>query len=78
MIAPRVCSWCKLTMQVQRKPKAITITEAMVQAAAEAIRHTVANRGGRARSWASLPPALKESYRAEARAALEAALALQA
>ncbi|MCA1524327.1 hypothetical protein [Bradyrhizobium yuanmingense] len=56
------------------------ITEAMIEAAAIAIRDAVANRvvgeDGRRRGkpWAALPAKLRDAYRAEAAAALHAAL----
>ncbi|KYK44668.1 hypothetical protein A1D31_36435 [Bradyrhizobium liaoningense] len=56
------------------------ITEAMIEAAAIAIRDAVANRvvgdDGRRRGkpWAALPATQRDAYRAEATAALHAAL----
>ncbi|VIO80083.1 hypothetical protein [Bradyrhizobium ivorense] len=56
------------------------ITEAMIEAAAVAIRDAVANRvvgeDGRRRGkpWAALPAAQRDAYRAEAAAALRAGL----
>ncbi len=51
------------------------ITPRMVEAAAIAIWQTFACRSGRARrTWAEVPAHLKNEYRAEARAAIEAAL----
>jgi hypothetical protein len=44
----------------------------MIEAAAEAIRNVCANRSGRGRAWQDLPEKLRESYRAEAIAALRA------
>jgi hypothetical protein len=52
------------------------ITPEMIEAAALAIRDRVGNRSGskRALPWNALPLTLRESYRAEALAALSAAL----
>lgn len=52
------------------------ITEEMIEAAAQAIRKAFANRGrGMGRDWNALPEQVKQDYRAEAKAALRAALA---
>jgi hypothetical protein len=52
------------------------ITDAMIEAAAMAIRDVVGNRVGRGKPWEKLPDALKATYRREAEAALRAALAV--
>jgi malic enzyme len=54
--------------------EAMKITDAMVEAAASAIRDVVANRINKGRPWNSLPSKLRDDYRAEATAALRAAL----
>jgi hypothetical protein len=48
-------------------------SEREVEAAAMAIHHTFGNRSGRGRKWAELPARLKQQYRDEAKAALDAA-----
>lgn len=47
-------------------------TEADVEMVAEAIRNAFADRVGRGKEWKALPPATKEAYRKEARAAFAA------
>jgi hypothetical protein len=47
--------------------------EAQIEAAAIAIHRVFANQSGRARDFNQLPEKLKEDYRKEAAAALEAA-----
>jgi hypothetical protein len=57
------------------------ITPEMIEAAAQAIRDRFGNRSGggkRVRPWSALPLTLRESYRAEALAALSAGLAVGA
>lgn len=54
------------------------ITDEMIEAGAMAIRDIVANRARGTRRqglvWTALPATLRDSYRAEAKAAIEAAL----
>jgi hypothetical protein len=54
------------------------ISPEMIEAAALAIRQQVGDRSGgkRAKPWNALPSTLRDSYRAEALAALTAALAV--
>lgn len=47
-------------------------TERQIEAAAQAIREVFGNRSGRGAPWSALPAKVKEDYRAEARAAIEA------
>lgn len=49
------------------------ITDDQIEVAAKAIREVVANRSGKGCKWEALPRKVKESYRAEAQAALSAA-----
>jgi hypothetical protein len=49
------------------------VTDARIEAAAAAIHNTFANRSGKARAWERLPELMRERYREEAKAALEAA-----
>ena len=51
------------------------ITKTMIEAAARAIHHTFADKSGRSHGWLRLMPNARKSYRQEAKAALEAALA---
>jgi hypothetical protein len=44
----------------------------LIEHMAQAIRETFGNRSGRARPWSEIPSTLRQSYRAEARAALRA------
>jgi hypothetical protein len=57
----------------------LKITPEMIEAAAQAIREQFGNRsqgGKRVRPWSAMPLALRQSYRAEALAALSAGLAV--
>jgi hypothetical protein len=54
----------------------MTWTSAQIEAAATAIHRVFANRSGRARAWERIPDVLKDEYRAEAKAALDAAIEL--
>jgi hypothetical protein len=45
----------------------------LIEVMARAIRDVAGNRSSRGQPWAELPSTLRESYRAEARAALQAA-----
>lgn len=49
------------------------VSEAKIEAAAQAIHRTFADRSGRARRWELLEERVKDRYREEAKAALEAA-----
>ncbi len=49
-------------------------TPEQIEAAARAIRDVVANRSGRGRKWDALPDRVRDEYRAEAKAALAAAI----
>jgi hypothetical protein len=55
----------------------VTITPAMIEAGASAMRDVVSGRTGRAKPWAKLPDNIKGMYRREAEAAISAALAQQ-
>ena len=52
------------------------LTRAQIEAAAQAIRDRVAGRGFKPKPWHALPKTLRQSYREEAIAALEAAEAV--
>jgi hypothetical protein len=70
-----------MTVSLAARPAATKITEEMIEAAAMAIRDQVGGRSGfvgvrRPRAWNALPPTLRDAYRAEAFAALSAALAV--
>jgi hypothetical protein len=56
------------------KDAAMRITDEVVEAGAIALRTEVGDRLGRGRPWNALPASLRNSYRAEARAAITAAL----
>jgi hypothetical protein len=51
-------------------------TDEQIEAAAMAIRETFGNRSGRGAPWHRLSEHIKNQYRAEARAALDAAAAV--
>jgi hypothetical protein len=50
------------------------ITPSMIEAGAKALQLVVANRSSRGRPWNALPESLRDGYRAEAKAVLQAVL----
>lgn len=48
------------------------LTEYQIEQAAEALRDHVANRSGRGRPWRSLPESMRQSYRDEVKAVINA------
>lgn len=50
------------------------ISKEMIEAAAMAIQATFSNKSGFGKDWSQVPRSLRQSYRQEAKAALQAAL----
>jgi hypothetical protein len=59
---------------MQDRKSTPTAHEEALEYAAQALRDVVGNRSGRGRAWPDLPESLRNEYRAEARAAVQAYL----